>query len=331
MSMADVFAGDAFSTVSLTSSINTLPYAPRRIGEIGLFAGEGITTTTVVLEENVGTLELLPSKPRGSNPSIGKPEKRKARSFVVPHIPHEDMVLASDVQNVREMGSEDQTQTVTTVVNNKLQKMRLNHEITEEHLRIGAIKGTILDADGSTLFDLFSEFGITQTTINMALTTTTTKVRSKGFDVLNAMEAALGAAGFTGIRAFCGQEFFKSLTEHSAVADAFARWESGRFLRDDVRGGFEFAGIVWEQYRGSVNGTAFVDTNTAHVVAEGVPDLFKTAYAPANFMETANTIGIPVYAKQKMADMDTGVRLHTQSNPLPLCTRPASLIKLTRS
>ena len=49
------------------------------------------------------------------------------------------------------------------VVNDRLAMMAMKHDATLEHLRIGAIKGQILDADGTTiLYDLFDEFGVSQ-------------------------------------------------------------------------------------------------------------------------------------------------------------------------
>jgi hypothetical protein len=54
--------------------------------------------------------------------------------------------------------------------------------------------------------------------------------------------------------------------------------------------------------------------------------------APADFVETANTIGLPRYAKQA-ADQQFArwVMLHVQSNPLPICTRPRVLLKGKRT
>ena len=58
----------------------------------------------------------------------------------------------------------------------------------------------------------------------------------------------------------------------------------------------------------------------------------RTVYAPADYIETVNTIGLPRYAKQA-TDQEFGrwVKLHTQSNPLPICTRPKTLIKGKRT
>ena len=51
--------------------------------------------------------------------------------------------------------------------------------------------------------------------------------------------------------------------------------------------------------------------------------------APADFNETVNTLGQPLYAKQEPRKFERGTDLHTQSNPLPMCHRPGVLVKLT--
>ena len=105
------------------------------------------------------------------------------------------------------------------------------------------------------------------------------------------------------------------------------------FLREgQARGSFEYAGIVFEEYRGRVGSVDFTDSNKAHFFPVGVPGLFRQYNAPADFVETVNTIGLPRYAKQA-PDTQFGrwVALHAQSNPLPICTRPRVLMKAKRT
>ena len=61
----------------------------------------------------------------------------------------------------------------------------------------------------------------------------------------------------------------------------------------------------------------------------GTVDTFGTYLAPADFNETVNTLGQPLYAKQEPRKFERGTDLHTQSNPLPMCHRPGVLVKLT--
>ena len=101
-------------------------------------------------------------------------------------------------------------------------------------------------------------------------------------------------------------------------------------MRTDPKGKFRFADIEWEEYRGSVGGNDFVAANEAYLYPTGA-DIFKTWFAPADFVETVNTIGLPRYAKQKVMDFEKGVLIHTQSNPLPINLNPTSVIRLTMS
>ena len=62
---------------------------------------------------------------------------------------------------------------------------------------------------------------------------------------------------------------------------------------------------------------------------EGVPGLFQSKYAPADYMETVNTVGLPYYAKQWQMEGGKGRVLESQSNPLHLCTRPNAIVEIT--
>ena len=162
MPALDIFSGSAFSMVALTDAINKMPYVPGRIGQLGLFREQGVSTTSVMIEEREGSLNLVETTARGAPAIQNTTNKRKARSLVVPHIALEDTILADEVQNVRAFGSESMLEGVQAVVNQRMSEMATKMDATLEHLRIGAIKGQILDADGSAvIYDLFTEFGVT--------------------------------------------------------------------------------------------------------------------------------------------------------------------------
>ena len=71
-----------------------------------------------------------------------------------------------------------------------------------------------------------------------------------------------------------------------------------------------------------------IEDDEGHAFPLGTMDTFATYYAPADFNETANTMALPLYAKQEPRKFDRGTDLHTQANPLPLCHRPQLLVKL---
>jgi hypothetical protein len=82
------------------------------------------------------------------------------------------------------------------------------------------------------------------------------------------------------------------------------------------------------QADGTLGSRRFIAAGEAHAFPVGTVDTFATYFAPADFNETVNTIGQPLYAKQEPRKFDRGTDLHTQSNPLPMCHRPGVLIKL---
>ena len=338
MPTLDIFSNSAFSLTSLTDAINKVPFVPGRLGQLGIFDESGVSTTSVMIEEREGSLSLIETSPRGAPATQNLHNKRKARSLVVPHIALEDTVLADEVQNVRAFGTENALEGVQNVVNLRLAEMARKHDATLEHLRIGAIKGQVLDADGtSVLYDLFGEFGVTQhTEIDFDLDNATPAkgaVRKKCHDVIRKVEDELGAAPYTYVHAFCSATFFDDLVSHPEVEEAYRRYQESAFLRAGlVRKSFEYAGITFEEYRGKVGSVDFIADGKAYFFPVGVPGLFRQYNAPADFVETANTIGLPRYAKQAV-DQEFGrwVKLHTQSNPLPICTRPKALIKAKRT
>lgn len=327
----DIFNDDAFSVSQLTAAINQQDYQPGRIGALGLFTEEGVTTTTVTIEYNKGKISLVPVGERGKPVKPSERDARKLRSFTVPHLKTGDSLLADTIQNLRTFGSESELESMQNVVNQRFAKFGRDLETTNEFHRIGAIKGLILDADGtSIIYDLYDEFGITQEEVSLVLATAGTNVRAKVMEAKRKSEAALGASMVTGYRAFCGSSFFDDFVGHARVEKAWERYNDGEMLRNDVRGGFKFADVIWEEYRGKIGTQAFIGDNEAYLVPEGVADLFITRNAPADYNETVNTLGLPLYAKQAPLPMDRGIEMEAQKNPLNLCTQPVAIIKLLK-
>ena len=339
MPSIDVFKGDGFSMTELTASINRAPYQPGRLGAMGLFESDGIRTTTFQLERKGRMISLLPSKPRGAAGTQKEKSKRKLRTFNVPHIPYDGEILADDIQDIRSFptpdgGGESELEAASDILNDQLDEMRQDHEVTHEFLRIGAIKGSVIDGDGTTvLIDLFSEFGISQTAVDFVLGTGTTDIKGKAESVRRAIEDALGAFTYTGIHAFCGNSFWDKLVAHAKVEAAYDRWQDGAFLRTTQRdipgqqGGFEFGGIIWENYRGKIGDVPFIPDADCRFVPMGVRGLLLERYAPADIMDAVNTKGLPVYALQEPKRFGKGIDIHTQSNPLMICSIPEVLVR----
>ncbi len=330
----DVFNSDAFNCVSLTDSINNVPFVPGRAGEVAGWEEEGVPTTSIMIEEDNGELKLINPTPRGGPGETSAESKRKARSLIVPHYQHDDTILADSVQNVRAFGSGSVLETVQDRVNKKLeQHVRWKLDPTLEYQRVGAIKGVIVNANGSTLYDLFNEFGVVQATeVDFDLDAATPAagvLREKCDDVDRLVAAALGGVQYSGLHAFCGKTFWQQLIKHTEVRDVYLASQSlaTALLNPMAYKTIKIGNITFEEYRGSNGATPFIADTKVHIFPVGVPGLWRTIYAPADYEETVNTNGLPRYAKQYAMPNGKGRHLESQMNAINYCTRPKALIK----
>lgn len=339
----DIFGNAAFWSTSLTAAINIVPNDYGRIRELGLFGDEPITTTTVAVQFENGTLNLLPTRERGAPSSLAMPEKRSARQFSTFHIPHDDFVRADDVQNIISRTATDGVlESVQSLVNRKQITMRRKHAITLEHMRMSALRGEILDYDGSSLLNLFNEFGVTQKTVDFVLGTAATDVKAKAREVVSYMEDNLMGEVMSGVHVLASPEWFEKFIGHAKVEDIYKYYDGqNNPLRQDVRRGFPFHGLTIEEYRGSAtylqeDGTyatrRFVPAGEAIAFPLGTTDMFRTYWAPADFIDTVNTMGEEIYVRTAIdPEFQRWVKIHSQSNPLPIVKRPKLLVKLTTS
>jgi hypothetical protein len=329
--MADIaiFEDDAFSVSSLTAAINDQEYLPGRISSLGLFREEGISTITVQIEKDGDTLALVPAGERGTSGLVVGATKRQMIPFNTVHLPERFTIKADEIQGIRAFGSRTELQSVQDVVNKRLAKARRQLDATHEFQRMGALNGQVLDADGKTvLLDLYKTFGVQRKKLPMGLKDPNTDLRVQAGEALDMQEDALGSITRSGSRAFCGKNFWNELVSHNSVQKTYLNSMQAAALRGDARESFEFGGIVWERYRGKIAGVSFIHDDKALLIPEGVPDLYISSFAPADYMETVNTQGIPYYSKIEPLPFNKGVAGEAQSNPLHMCTRPLAQILL---
>lgn len=327
--MIDPFR-EGFTLTQLSQSINILPNMYGRVNELGLFNWKPQSTNQVTIEMRNGVLVLVPTTPWGGTAPKNSMGKRNVRSFQIPHMPLEDTVLASEIIGVREFGTENTLQTVVSRVNEKMQVMKNKIDQTLEWRKMSALKGIVLDADGTTVIeDYFTAFGVSKKTVTFALGTAGTDVRAKCMEVVRHMEDNLMGETMVRAHALVSQEFFDALVAHPKVKEAYANYsEAAQRFGGDMRKGFSFGGITFEEYRGVVDTKRFIDSGEGHAFPVGTFETFNNYGAPADFVETVNTNAIPYYARQKNKDFNRGIDLHVQANQLPLVARPAVIVEL---
>lgn len=333
----DIFNDDAFSLSSMTSAVEKIPFVPGYLGSQNIFMEEGVATNTVSIERKDMVLTPIPTTPRGTQPPGSTTEKAKLRSFSIPRVAKFDQVFAAEIQGVRAFGTESELLTAARLIAQKQAKLMQELELTMELHRLGALQGILLDTDGSTLYNFFTEFGISQPDeIDFALdaaSPTEGVLRSLiSNSVVRPIARALGGAWNPSVRikALCGDTFFDQFVNHNDVRVTYKNWEAASALRTSTAfDEFHFAGVDWTNYKGTDdNSTVAVATTAAKFYITGVPGLYRRINGPGETMDTVNTIGRSVYS-MLVTDKDRNMWVQPEiySYPLHLCTRPETLLR----
>lgn len=333
--LVNPFDAGGFTLAEMSAAIQLLPNAYGRVGQMGLFAPEAISQRNVTLESIDGELRLLPSVALGAPATVGMTDRREVRSFAVPHIPHNDVVLPEEVQGIRGLGLAAGEDPLVTVMTRKLARMRAKHAQTLEYMRVNALQGVTKDGAGNTVYNWHSEFGIDKASVDFTFGSNEDIV-TRCTAVARHIESNLKGETMTGIHALVSPEFFDALVKHKSVKEAYTFYQGtagANPLRDDIRRGFRFGSILFEEYFGTVT---LANGSTARLIPEkeaiafplGTMDTFRTYFAPANLMEAVGTYGQELYAYQIARTNGTGIDIYTQSNPLPIVKRPALTVRL---
>jgi hypothetical protein len=303
----------------------------------------------LAVEQRAGVLTLVQTSPRGAPAVERETERRTAQYFAVPRLRHGDTLRADEIQGVREFGTESEVMQLQTEVARRVAGptgLLSNLEYTYEHMRVAAVQGLLLDADGAVLYNWFDQFGIVapaEVAFNLAAKLPGTLRPIANGIVRSVARAAQGAfvGGSSEVMAMCGDQFWDELTTHPDVEKTYLNWQEAVELRKgismglggsgDVAGAFAsmtFAGINWFNYRGSDDGTTIgVATDKVKFFPRGAPGIFRVAWAPAENFTYVNTLGKPQYV-QPIFDIARNEwwRVEVSSYPLFICTRPEVLL-----
>ena len=333
------FDAGGFGLAEMSAAIQMLPNPYGRVGQLGLFAPEPISQRNVTIESIEGELRLLPAVAVGAPATVGSTDQRSVRSFAVPHIPHNDVVLPEEIQGIRGLGLAAGEDPLVTVMTRKLARMRAKHAQTLEYMRVNALLGMTRDGAGNVLYDWHKAFDIKKPEVDFKFAEAKGDMLTPCTAVARFIEEHLKGEMMTSLHALVSPEFFDKLVGHESVKTAYTFYQGTAGtnpLRDDVRRGFRFGSILFEGYFGTVT---LSTGDTVRLIPEkegiafplGTLDTFRTYFAPANLMEAVGTYGQELYAYQLARPNGTGIDIYTQSNPLPIVKRPALTVRLFSS
>jgi hypothetical protein len=343
MAHMDVFNSNAFSMGSLTAALNKVEFQPTMLRMMGLFQAYPIRTSFATIEERGGELSLIPTSRRGDPMDEQRDtsaEKRNVHRVDVPRLAKGDRLTADEIQDIRAFGTETELMQVQEEVARRMNGphgLMRDIELTWENMALGAVQGTVVDADGSsTVIDWFNLFGVSQDA-EIAFDFANASegdVKKNANTVLRQMQRA-GKGAFTPqteVIALCGDNFYDDLSASSEVRDTYKNTtaQQSERLRNEIGlafDAFRYGNITWINYRGTDdNSSVAVPTDKAKFFPRGAQGVFSVAYSPAETFDYVNTPGQPVYARTIPDDKrNQYVDLEVMSYPLFMCTRPKML------
>jgi urease accessory protein UreE len=345
MNIRDYFNG--FKNADFVDGITNTPLQYGYINSQNMFDVRSTNQTAIIFDKDASTATLLPQVNRGSKASTEQKE-RAADTFAMKlaYFKHSDRITGDDVQAWRKVGSTD-NETLARVTAEKLADMRLAWDQTNEYMKLQALKGIFKTPEGTVVANMFTEFGITQTSTDFLLGTATTNVDQKIRQLKTSVFKGLQNGGaLQGVEVAVDPLFFDKLISHPNMKTAYQSYVNNgkQLLRDDlsnytkygIMDSFNFRGVNFISYDATFNlpnGTteeAFAaSTGTAY--ASGARDLFRGYSGPSNKLSEANMGGQEVFMRTYVDPKDEFVELELEAAPLFFCTRPASLIAVTSS
>lgn len=332
--MMDVFKGDAFSMMSLLTAIENAAYNPQFLGSLNLFQDEYPETNVVGIESRDDVLALIQTSPIGAPLAEKAEDKRKVRNFNTFRIAKGSTIMAGEIAGIRAFGSATVLEQIQAKVARRLNRIIADVELTWEHMRLGAVQGILTDADNTTLYNFYTEFGVAQpaeVTFDFAALAAG-EVRPKiESQIVRPMIRAAKGAFVTGSRiiALVGDDFWDALVNHAEVRQTYLNYTAAAALREPTAfSTFMFAGVEWVNYRGTDdNSTVAVAADAAKFFPANAPGIFQVAWAPAEFMDAVNQPGRPMtpLTLTDPSGRNAWARVEVYSYPLYICTRPLTL------
>ena len=340
-----------YTATDLTEQVNVIPNLYGLVNELNLFPSEGSISRIVEMRYEDGVLRVLPAKERGAAPTPMLARTGQSIFLEVPHFPAIDLITPEDIQDI--LIQVAQTKRLTTVEEETAKRLfdiRNTHAVTREWVRAGALQGLIQDGNSQTIYNLYTVFGISNTTVDFLLGTNGTDINAKCSAVWQQVTTNLKGEVMNGIEAIVDPNFFEAFIAHPNVAQFWLNAEQALQLANIVRkerGGnmwgreFFFGRILFREYYGTapiktsptaaISSAPFWASKTGTAYPIGTRNMFRTYDAPAHDLRFVNTMGNEIYVSPKFLDHGEGLELKSESNCLAINRRPAAVVQILSS
>lgn len=338
MATPNYFENKAFERVELVNTIGRRKWRPKQVTAMNLFNRRGAMTTKAAIEERGDAVSLIQTMERGAPASQYSAPKRKVRLAKIPHFRRESLIEAEELRDLRAYGSETAQATLEQIRNEHLDDLMRDYATTIEHFLMGALRGKLLDADGTELLNMYTFFEQDEPSevASTLASTTAGEVRGIFFDLVQSILDGAGedATEIDHIHCLASSGYMKALiTSKDFIESVQHDPTASAALRD----GHVFKTILWqdivfEQARignSGLTGGSWVPADKAIFFPVG-PPIYDLHFAPGRSFADLDSPGLPIYSRAiRDLEEDAWIKLQIESNPLAVCTKP-ELLRIAR-
>lgn len=344
---------DSSQFIDITGAFKQVQYPYGAFSKTGLFSPEFVTTRAIIAEvDNRGLGKMTGfTSLRERDAMRTTKEYRKAVALSIPHmklaesITYED--LANKVANWQSLTQGDREITVQDATLDRLERMSLALTQNMEYVALTAAQGIMRDPkDGSAVADMFDILGVSRLTETLDLTDPSLDLFSWSL----ALKAKLQRASKVSpvipmIDIVVDSKDMQKITAHPSLAALranllFGQGSAGVGLSStllysslnltthgisevfDLGNGVRF--ITYPTHFTRYDGTVVEATvvGRAFTVLRGVPDLYRSVYAPAPYFSYLGQVAQETYAYRTPIKNDQQFEVLLETSPLFYMTQP---------
>ena len=347
MALLDILDDRVFQPTAMTGFINRKRFVPNRISQLNVFTDIPIRTDAIAIGENtVGALNLLPTSQRGAPLGVRNADKQIIKSYGTVRIGEGTRILASELQFIKDYSRDQAVKSLQVEISRRWGGDGMHTGLiddmnyTAEHMMLGAIQGKFLDSDGSVLLDWNDEFDGANRGADLTFDfATAAHGKFREFCIKLKRETIRKADGTwnnaSKLHVLCSDEFWDAMQLSQEVIDMYKNSirKASYVPEDDAFDTMEFAGITFENYRGSQDmggGNANVEVGipagSAICFPKNTAGAFQRVLSPAESFKDLGTAGKKLYSRVIRDKVrDEYVDLEVRQYPLYVCRVPAML------
>lgn len=264
---------------------------------------------------------ILSAISKEASATLSEDGKEIIMSFEIPRFALQGSINASDLNELKsfEAGG-NLPKALAEKIKNIISAHKENYALTQEFMAIGAVFGRVVDGAGNVLFEV---------EINNKAEFSQSKSLHDSFqEIYDGFSKTLGFHPEFDI--YVSRELYNEIYAKAMEEGLFKVGQARAEKNALIIQGISVIPYVAEYKNQKGKSTAFLSGKTGMAVPKGVSGIFELHYCRANHTQALNSSAQKFFAAQpEELGQGRGYLIHTESNALPICIRPDSLVKIT--